>query len=81
MKFEISSVLYDDGRGRLLTDVYPKLKKLRVVNIAGRYGGKGLINLETLDDLMAVISATGKALIVGKDEDGPYIQIYDDFVE
>lgn len=81
MIFEITSVLWNDGRGRLLTEVYPKLKGRRLVNILGPEGGKGRIQLETVNELMSVISATGKPLIVGNDEDGPYIQIYDDCVE
>lgn len=81
MEFTITSVLWNDGRGRLLTDVYPKLKGLRFVNVLGREGGIGLIRLETIEDLMSVIAATGTPLIVGNDEDGPYIQIYDDYVE
>jgi hypothetical protein len=81
MLFTITSALWNDGRGRLLSEAYPKLTGFAFVNLLKRDGGIGRIDINSIDELMKVIDATGKPLIVGKDEDGPYIQIYDDYIE
>lgn len=85
MEFTIISERWSDGRDRLLTDMYPKLKELGTVNRVNHIGGTGRIRLETMNDLMKVIEATGKPAIVDTENhiygEEPSIRIYDDYVE